>query len=100
MSRGHGRLQRAIITELMVIPCLTMHDLASVIYRCEITKSQLTNTRQAINKLVKEKIIKQAGYNRNGDLCWGFNSTRRPSETDRLVAKRLRAAKAPRLVSG
>lgn len=103
MSRGHGRIQEAIIEHLMEYSFLTADDLCPLIYKgIPRTKAHGVTIRRALNKLAAEKIIKLKpnAFSTHGRQCWMFIGTRadRTDEQERLLARKLGQAARPRLV--
>lgn len=61
MSRGHGRVERAILDHVATTPPLKgapMSQLASAVYGVdEPTRSQMVSTRRAVRKLESEGLV-------------------------------------------
>ena len=61
MSRGHGRVERAIVAHVAAAPAfkgVVMSKLAASVYGVdEPTRSQMVSTRRAVRKLVEEGIV-------------------------------------------
>jgi predicted transcriptional regulator len=102
MSRGHGRIQRAIIVDLMEFPHLTVDDLGLVIYRVEtLTDRHRDTIRRALKKLEAEGLVKRSSaVDHLGWLTWKFVGTRADHTDERLtkLRKRIGRARKPRLV--
>ncbi|MER5209377.1 hypothetical protein ABT063_01955 [Streptomyces sp. NPDC002838] len=61
MSRGHGRVERAVIEQVTAAPAfkgVAMSKLAAAVYAVEEpTRSQLVSTRRAVRKLAEEGVV-------------------------------------------
>lgn len=101
MSRGHGRIQEAIIENLIEFSRLTADDLCPLIYKgVPKTKAHRVTIRRALNKLAAEKIVEPVAFSDYGRRSWAFIGKRaeRSYDEEQRLARKLRQAARPRLV--
>jgi hypothetical protein len=97
MSRGRGSVQRGIVIALIRTPLLSVVELASRVYRCEleeVTKAHLWATQRALQKLVADKVVCESQYSSGaGRRTWELVGPRlrRPEQAQRRI-KRIKLA--------
>jgi len=78
MSRGLGKVQRALLAILQQQPALTSFELAAQVYRVlvepdgrwSVSNTQRTAVRRALSALQRRGLALQIGRNRQGRAAW------------------------------
>jgi hypothetical protein len=80
MSKGHGRVQRAIVSSLIKFPHQNSLELAAEVYQCTIPDQkhhQRRSTARALQRLAEEKVVKASPYSSpSRRQCWMLTGPR------------------------